>query len=207
MAVLIQATEAPWPETNTNPVALGARGLSTVAGVLVLIGLPVLAARFANRSAWLAVLGLVAISIDILVYDVFKGLLEATLSPYLAANNVGLWRDMSTIDPVHASAAQPLALLILLLLGGVCQLSGGLMFGLAALRSHAVSRLAAGLLIGSSVLFLGAFGPPDGPLGDWPDLASTLALLAGLGLAGVELLGVRPRTRERTLAAGAAVRT
>lgn len=199
LAPVIQVTEAPWPASSTNPVALVARATSTLAGLLLVLGLPVLAGRLGRHSPWLAVAGLVTTMISIVVYDVFKGLLNAALIPYLVAKGIDLWEDVSQ--------AQPIGLLIMLLLGGVAQLLGGLLLGIAAFRSHAVSRLAAGLMIGSSVLFLGTSGPPDGPLKEWADLGSTLALMAGLGLAGLELLGIQGQRAETTVTARVAART
>jgi hypothetical protein len=207
LALVIHLTEAPWPDSTTNPVNLVARGLSTPAGLLLVIGLPLLAVRFGRQSPWLAGAGLVTTMITIVVYHVFKGLFSAAVTPYLVAKGVEVWQDMSKLDPGHVSQAQPVGLLILFLLAGFAQLFGGILLGVAALRSHAVSRLAAGLMIGSSVLFLGAFGPPDGPLGEWPDLASTLALMAGLGLSGLELLGFQGKPAEAVVRARIEART
>ena len=192
LEVVIQLTDAPWPESTTNPVTLAARAVSILAGLLLVLGLPVLAVRLARRSPGLAAAGLVSLIISFLVYDVIKGLLSSTLDPYLVDRGVQLWQDVSQ--------ARPVALPIMLLVGGFAHLFGGIFFGIAGLRSRAISRLAAWLLLGSSILFLGTFGPPDGPLGEWPDVASALALLAGLGLSGLELLGLQ---HERTQTAAA----
>jgi hypothetical protein len=193
LAPVIHLTEAPWPASSTDPVALVARAMTTLAGLLLVLGLPVLAGQLGRHAPGLAVAGLVTTMISIVLYDVFKGLLNAALIPYLVAKGIDLWQDVSQ--------AQPIGLLIMLLLGGVAQFLGGILLGVAAFRSHTVSRLAAGLMIGSSVLFLGTFGPPDGPLGEWPDLASTLVLMAGLGLAGLELLGIHSQRAETTVTA------
>src|ERR1700694_1740644 len=91
LAFFIHLTEAPWPASTTNLGYLVARGLSTPAGLLVVIGLPLLAVRFGRQSPWLAGAGLVTTMITIVVYEVFKGLFSAAVVPYLVAKGVELY--------------------------------------------------------------------------------------------------------------------
>jgi hypothetical protein len=189
LAVVFHLTGAN--RLTADPAALTARGIGAVDGLLLVLGLPVLAGRLGRRSPLLASAGLVTTMIAILVYYVFLGVFDWTIQPYLAQKHVEL-----------TATSFPFLLLIVFLIAGVAQLFGGILLGITAFRTHAVSRLAAGLLIGSSVLFLGTLGPPDAAyLRDWFDSAAYLALMAGLGLAGLELLGIPSQRTEVTATA------
>jgi hypothetical protein len=178
LTVVLQLSNADTPPLS--PIAVGARAMSALAGLLLILGLPVLAARLGRRSPALAVSGLVLTMVWILVYQVFLGVAQATLFP-----------PNGTASAINGPSITPA--IAVLLVGGLAQFFGGVLLGIAALRTHAVSRVAAGLLLASSVLFIGTFSrlPIFAWAGEWFDVASEVALLAGLTLAGLELLNVR----------------
>jgi hypothetical protein len=71
--------------------------------------------------------------------------------------------------------------------GGFAKIIGGVVFGIAAWRSRAVSRIAAGLIIASSIIFASGLIPF---LGEVVDLIGGVMLLVGLGMCGLQLVGV-----------------
>jgi hypothetical protein len=74
-----------------------------------------------------------------------------------------------------------------LLNGGFAKIIGGIVFGIAAYRSRAVSRVAASLIIASSVIFASGLVPHVPEL---VDVVGGEMLLVGFGLCGLQLVGV-----------------
>jgi hypothetical protein len=172
VALLLQLINADTPPYGS--AAIAARGAAAVLAMVVVLGLPALAVRLAAGSFRLATAGLVLTMIPLLTYGVYKGLAVATLYP-LIHSDPWLSRDFTPAIAV-------------LLIGGLAHLFAGATMGAAAFRAGTVSRLCAGLLVLSSVLFLGSFSPIE-----WFDAASDAALMAGLCVAGLEMLGIGAR--------------
>lgn len=76
---------------------------------------------------------------------------------------------------------------VVLLVGGFAKIIGGIVFGIAGFRSHGMSRIAAALIIASSVIFASGLIPFFGEI---VDVVGGEMLLVGFGVCGLQLLGV-----------------
>lgn len=161
------------PTLNSTVVAMG--WMDMVVGLVLILALPVLLSCVAAGSRILSVLGYACLAMAFVAYSEILGFERAVDSPYLVAHHVDL------------SQGPPLGMLVTLLVGGFAKIIGGIVFGIAAWRSRAVSRVAAGLIIASSVIFASGLIPY---IGEVVDLVGGLMLLVGLGMCGLQLLGV-----------------
>lgn len=171
--VVLAANPSDRPTLNPTVIAMGWSDM--VAGLVLILSLPALLGRVAQRSRVLSVIGFACLAVAFAAYSEILGFERAVDSPYLVAHHVDL------------SQGPPLGMLVVLLVGGFAKIIGGIVFGIAAWRSRAVSRIAAGMIIASSVIFASGLIPY---IGEVADLVGGLLLLVGLGTCGLELLGV-----------------
>ncbi len=164
----------PSDRPTLNPTVIAMGWSDMVAGLVLILALPALLGRVAQGSRVLSVIGFACLAIAFVAYSEILGFERAVDSPYLVAHHVDL------------SQGPPLGMLVILLVGGFAKIIGGIVFGIAAWRSHAVSRVAAGLIIASSVIFASGLIPY---IGEVVDLVGGVMLLVGLGMCGLQLLG------------------
>jgi hypothetical protein len=184
-AVLVglELTHSDRPTADPTVIALGWADM--VVGLLVLLSLPVVAGRVASGSHLLGVIGFAGLAMGFLAFDVILGFERAVDSPYLVTHHVDI------------SQGPPIGMLIVLLVGGFAKIIGGILFGIAALRSQAISRVAAGLILASSVIFASGLIPH---MTEFVDLVGGVMLLIGFALCGLELLGVWPAKQSESAA-------
>lgn len=161
------------PTANPTVIALGWADI--LVGLLIILSLPVLVGRMASGSRLLSALGFALLVIGFLAFSVILGFERAVTSPYLVVQHVDL------------SQGPPLGSRRVLLIGGFAKIIGGIVFGVAASRSRAVSRVAASLIIASSVIFASGLVPHVPEL---VDVVGGVMLLVGFGICGLQLLGV-----------------
>jgi len=169
----LSVTPSNRPTTNPTVIALGWAGM--VVGLLLILALPVLISRLAVGSRLLSVIGFAGLVMAFATYFLILGLERAVDEPYLVTHHVDV------------SHGPPLGMLVVLLAGGFARIVGGVVFGIAALRAGAVSRVAARLIIASSVIFASGLIPH---IPEFVDVVSGVMLLVGLGICGLQLLGV-----------------
>jgi hypothetical protein len=177
LGIVVQVTLAvnPSDRPTLNPTVIAMGWTDIVVGLVLILALPVLLSQVAAGSRLLSVLGYACLAMAFVAYSEILGFERAVDSPYLVAHHVDL------------SQGPPLGMIVILLVGGFAKIIGGILFGIAAWRSRAVSRVAAGLIIASSVIFASGLIPP---IGEFADLVGGVMLLVGLGACGLQLLGV-----------------
>jgi hypothetical protein len=154
----------------TNPVNIAAQWASLPITLLIVFGLPALVTRLAGRAPVLALLGSAGVALGFLVYGFAIALIDAAVLPYLAAH--------------HFPVSQPPpAMFIALIGGGIGEIAGAILLGVAAFRSGAVPRVAAGLLVGSGVVYAIGLALPG-----WVGTIGVVALAAGLAICGFWLV-------------------
>lgn len=158
-----------------NPVNIAAHLVGMLAGLLLVVGLPVLAGALAQRAPVVSVVGFVLVTLSILVYEIALGLLDAIVLPYLAANH---------LTPSHP----PAAMFPFFMGGGFAEIIGNLLLGIAILRTGVFSRVAGVLLIAAAAILLITLAP----LPEWLDTISALAMLSALCITGAQLAGFAP---------------
>ncbi len=166
-------THSDRPTADPTVVALGWADIAV--GLLILLALPVVVGRVATGSHLLGVIGFAGLAMGVLAFDVILGFQRAVDSPYMVTHYV-----------VDVSQRPPLGMRVVLLVGGFAKIIGGIVFGIAAFRSHAVSRVAAGLILAASVIFASGLIPH---MPELVDVISGVMLLVGFAVCGFELLG------------------
>jgi hypothetical protein len=165
-------THSDRPTADPTVIALGWADM--VVGLLILLSLPVVVGRVAAGSHLLGVLGFAGLAMGFLAFDVILGFERAVDSPYLVTHHVDI------------SQGPSLGTLLVLLVGGVAKIVGGIVFGVAAFRSRAVSRVAAGLILAASLTFAAGLIPF---VSEFADTVSGVMLFVGFAACGLELLG------------------
>jgi hypothetical protein len=166
-------TASDRPTANTTVIALGWGDI--VVGLLIVVALPVVVSRVALGSRLLSIIGFACLVIGFLAFSVILGFERAVDSPYLVTHHVDL------------TQGPPIGMFVILLVGGFAKIIGGIVFGIAGLRSRALPRIAAVLIIASSVIFAGGLVPIFGEI---VDIVGGVMLLIGFGLCGLQLVGV-----------------
>jgi len=175
IGVNVALTIIPSDRPTTNPTVIALGWADILVGLLIILSLPVLVGRMASGSRLLSALGFALLVIGYLAFSVILGFERAVTSPYLVVQHVDL------------SQGPPLGSRRVLLIGGFAKIIGGIVFGVAAYRSRAVSRVAASLIIASSVIFASGLVPHVPEL---VDVVGGVMLLVGFGICGLQLLGV-----------------
>jgi hypothetical protein len=165
----------PSDQPTANPTVIALGWADMLVGLLIILALPVLVSRVAPGARLLSVLGFACLVVGFLGFSVILGFERAVTSPYLITHHV----DLSQGPPVGSRRV--------LLVGGFAKIIGGIVFGIAAYRSHAVSRVAAVIMIASSVIFASGLIPR---IPELVDIVGGELLLIGLGVFGLQLLGI-----------------
>jgi hypothetical protein len=192
IGVNVALTIIPSDRPTANPTVIALGWADILVGLLIILSLPVLVGRVAPGSRLLTALGFALLVIGFMGFSVILGFERAVTSPYLVMNHV----DLSQGPPVGSRRV--------LVVGGFAKIIGGIVFGIAAFRSRAVSRFAAGLIIASSVIFASGLVPHFPEL---VDVVGGVMLLVGFGICGLQLLGVWTPVAARASAEQPATKT
>lgn len=177
VGIVVQVTLAanPSDKPTLNPTVIAMGWTDIAVGLVLILALPALLSRVAAGSRLMSAIGYACLVMTFVAYSEILGFERAVDSPYLVAHHVDL------------SQGPPLGMIIVLLVGGLAKIIGGILLGVAAWRSRAVSRAAAGIIIASSIIFASGLIPP---IGEFVDLVGGLMLLVGLGMCGLQLVGL-----------------
>ncbi|GAC1474142.1 MAG: hypothetical protein PVSMB3_10670 [Candidatus Dormibacteraceae bacterium] len=184
-AVLVGLALIPSDHPTANPAVITLGWADMVVGLLVLLSLPVVAGRVAAGSHLLGALGFAGLVMGFLSFDIILGFERAVDTPYLVTHHVDI------------SQGPPIGMLVVLLAGGFAKIIGGILFGVAAWRSRAVSRVAAGLVLASSIVFASGLIPH---MPELVDVVAGVMILVGFAVCGLELLGVWPAKQPENTA-------
>jgi hypothetical protein len=196
IGVNLGLTIIPSDRPTANPAVIALGWGDMVVGLLIILALPVLASRVALGSRLFGMLGFACLVIGFLAFSVILGFERAVDTPYLVTHHVDVRQG------------PPLGMLVVLLVGGFAKMIGGIVFGIAGFRSQAMSRIAAALIIASSVIFASGLIPFFGEI---VDVVGGEMLLVGFVICGLQLLGVwaplstSPRAPRPDATMGAAV--
>jgi hypothetical protein len=165
----------PSDKPTLNPAVVAMGWSDMVVGLVLILALPVLVSRVAQGSRLLSVIGFACLLMAFVAYEEILGFERAVDSPFLVSHHVDV------------SQGPPIGMIVILLVGGFAKIIGGIVFGIAAWRSRAVSRVVASLIIAGSVIFASGLIPF---IGEFADLVGGVMLYVGLGMGGLQLLGV-----------------
>jgi len=173
IGVNLGLTIIPSDRPTTNPTVIALGWMDILVGLLIILALPTLVSRVALGSRVLTVLGFAGLVMGFLAFSVSLGFERAVDGPYMVMHHT----DLSAGPPRGG----------VLLIGGLAKIVGGVLFGIAAFRSNAVSRVAAVLIIAASAIFASGLIPH---IPELVDVVSGVMLLVGFGICGLQLLGV-----------------
>ncbi|MCE7984416.1 MAG: hypothetical protein DYG89_24855 [Caldilinea sp. CFX5] len=140
--------------------------LGVAGAALVLLGLPMLYAKMADRTGWLGLLGIVLIAFAWMFFGLFLSLYSVLVAPWLANE-----------APALAAAPLPAGILIAYITALVVEVIGSVLLAIPFIRGRVQPRWVGYLLPGAAILtVVGNLIAPSGP-------ASNLAinLLSNLG--------------------------
>jgi hypothetical protein len=164
----------PSDRPTLNPTVIAMGWSDMVVGLVLILALPVLVSCVAQGSRLLSVIGFACLVMAFVAYEEILGFERAVDAPYLVSHHIDV------------SQGPPLGMIVVLLVGGFAKIFGGVVFGIAAWRSRAVSRVVAGLIIAGAVIFASGLIPF---IGESADLVGGVMLYVGLGAGGLQLLG------------------
>jgi hypothetical protein len=121
--------------------------LRVLGGMLIVLGLPGMYARQAERAGLLGLVGFLLTLFYILILGVAGDTINAFVMPFLASQ-----------APALLKGPQPSGLIAFFIVGGLLGFVGGILLGIATLRAAVLARWASILLIIGAVLtFAGNF--------------------------------------------------
>jgi hypothetical protein len=130
----------------TSPVAITAAVIQLIGGIFAVLGLPGIYARQAQRAGVTGLIGLCLIVTCVLMLGVVGSAINALLLPFLATHAPALINQ------------EPPGLGLFFTVGGLLEVVGGILLGIATMRAAVLPRWAGLLLIvGSLVQFIGDF--------------------------------------------------
>lgn len=132
-------------EDPSSPIAATAALLRIIGDVLIVVGLPGVYSRQAQRAGLLGLLGFLFTLIYILIQGVIGDAVEALILPFLAS-----------AAPSVVKGPPPQGLVFLFLVGGLLGLVGSVSLGVTALRATVFTRWVGLPLVVGVVLSLGA---------------------------------------------------
>jgi len=137
-------------EDPASPIAATAALLRIIGDMLIIVGLPGVYSRQAQRTGLLGLIGFLFILVYILIQGVVGDTIEAFILPFLAS-----------AAPSLVKGSPPQGLVIFFLVGGLLGLVGSVSLGITMLRATVLMRWVGLPLIVGIVLSLGApFLPP-----------------------------------------------
>lgn len=170
-------------EDPTSPIAATAALLRIIGDMLIVVGLPGVYSRQAQRAGLLGLIGFLSTLVYILITGVVNDTIEAVILPFLAS-----------AAPSLLKGSPPQGLLILFLVGGLLGLVGSVSLGVAMLRTTVLTRwVGLPLIVGVVLNLAGSFLlPAVGTTG-------TVLFLLGLAWLGFGVWSSRQPTSQPEL--------
>lgn len=167
--------------SSGSTIAAATALLRLIGLMLVVLGLPGMYARLAERAGMLGLLGFIVTLFSLLMGIAYQPIF-AFVNPFLA-----------THAPALLNGRPPQGLLIFFIVGGLLGLAGGTMLGIAVMRAAVLPRWAGLVLIAGEVVslignFLG--------LGQSIENVGEVIFLVGLAWLAVGLLSKQPGRGE-----------
>lgn len=180
-----------WMTAGVAPLVVAGQGLwvpvnllGVIGSVLVLLGMPAMYARVADRGGVFSLLGVALIAMAWMFFGLFLSLYAALVSPWLAAKAPSL---------VAGSAPLPAGIVVAFAVGLVAWFAGSVLFGIPFIRGRVGPRWVGYLLPASALwVVLGNFViAPSGPAANLAvNLLSNLGpvlLLVVIGYLGLQM--------------------
>jgi len=134
-------------DDSTSTIAATAALLRVLGGMLIVVGLPGMYSRQAQRAGLLGLIGFLSTLFYILILGVAGDTINAFVMPFLASH-----------APALLKGSQPSGLEAFFIVGQLLAFVGGILLGIATLRAAIFSRWASLLLIvGATLSFIGNF--------------------------------------------------
>ncbi|HLZ61784.1 MAG TPA: hypothetical protein VKR06_32990 [Ktedonosporobacter sp.] len=159
----------PGPLGQNGPPSTVVTVVNVIAGLLLLGGLPAVYRAKSKQLGTLGLLGIVAIWLTALLFDLVLGIITILVVSKAPASSL--------------SGAPPPALFALFIVGTVLQLLGGLLLGLRIIQTGAFPKLIGWFLIAGGVLAAISF-PLDGVSSTIVNTLSSLLFFVALGWLG-----------------------
>lgn len=177
-------------EDPASPIAASAALLRIIGDMLIVVGLPGVYSRQAQRAGLLGLIGFLFTLVYILIQGVVGDTVEAFILPFLAS-----------AAPSLVKGSPPQGLVIFFLVGGLLGLVGSVLLGVTMLRAKTMTRWGGLLLIVGIVLYLAGI-----PLPPVVGTTGTVLFLIGLAWLGFEVWSSRQPTSQPELPSTNAVR-
>jgi hypothetical protein len=137
-------------EDPTSPIAATAALLRIIGDLLIVVGLPGVYSRQAQRAGLLGLIGFLFTLFYILIEGVVGDTIEAFILPFLAS-----------AAPSLLKGSPPQGLVIFFLVGGLLGLVGSVLLGVTMLRAAVLARwVGLPLVVGVMLSLAGSFLPP-----------------------------------------------
>jgi hypothetical protein len=137
-------------DDSTSTIAATAALLRVLGGMLIVVGLPGMYLRQAERVGLLGLVGFLATLFYILILGVAGDTINAFIVPFIAS-----------AAPALLKGSLPSGLGNFFIVGGLLGLVGGILLGIVTLRAAILPRWAGlPLIVGAVLSFIGNFLPP-----------------------------------------------
>src|SRR5579884_1230059 len=167
-------------EDPASPIAATAALLRIIGDLLIVVGLPGVYSRTAQRAGLLGLIGFLSTLVYILITGVVNDTIEAVILPFLAS-----------AAPSLLKGSPPQGLLILFLVGGLLGVVGSVSLGVAMLRTTVLTRwVGLPLIVGVVLNLAGSFLLPA------VGTTSTVLFLLGLAWLGFGVWSSRQPTSQ-----------
>lgn len=137
-------------DDSTSTIAATGALLRVLGGMLIVVGLPGMYSRQAQRAGLLGLIGFLLTLFYILILGVAGDTINAFVVPFIAS-----------AAPSLLKGSLPSGLETFFFVGGLLGLVGGILLGIATLRTSVLPRWAGlPLIVGAVLSFIGNFLPP-----------------------------------------------
>ena len=169
-----------FPDFQSTPLSLLL--LSVIGNMLVILGLPGIIARITGRAGWLGFVGSVLTLLGVLLF---------TCMSFVQIIDQQLMSQLTQLAPkVAASDGPPVSAMITYMLASALFALGGILLGIAILRTRIWPRWTGLFLLLGAVLNLGSF-PLSGIIGSIVSTVDNVLFVAALVWIGYDLLTSR----------------
>jgi len=152
--------------------------MTLIGSLLFVIGLPGMYLRQAGRAGVLGLIGFILLFFAILLQGTAFSSVQVVILPFLAQK----------APQLLAGHNLPFSAFLLLIVSGLMQMIGVILFGIATMRAHVFSRATGILLIASGIAFLLTIPPLPSPLSDSIEVVSFILLAVAFVWCGYTLM-------------------